>query len=154
MATMAKNVIAAGVENRPSVLEKGMYDSWKTQSWLYIKGNENGEMLLDSINKDVYVKHANQYEVCESSSSGVVTQQIIQSPPQQSYEPLVVPQQPPILPAQPDSGFIIPTFLPIDDSIASLNKAMIFLSSANSLRYPPINNQLRTSSNPRTQDII
>ncbi|GJS94739.1 hypothetical protein Tco_0801707 [Tanacetum coccineum] len=38
MATMAENVIAAGAENRPSMLEKGMYDSWKTHIWLYIKG--------------------------------------------------------------------------------------------------------------------
>ncbi|GJZ66281.1 hypothetical protein Tco_0622977 [Tanacetum coccineum] len=29
MATMADNVIAAGVENRPPMLEKGMYDTTK-----------------------------------------------------------------------------------------------------------------------------
>ncbi|GJR92531.1 hypothetical protein Tco_0264705 [Tanacetum coccineum] len=46
------------------------------------------------------------------------------------------------------------TFLPTDDLIASLNKAVIFLSSTYSLRYPPTNNQLRTSSNPRTQATI
>nr|GEY93450.1 hypothetical protein [Tanacetum cinerariifolium]GEZ50617.1 hypothetical protein [Tanacetum cinerariifolium]GEZ52863.1 hypothetical protein [Tanacetum cinerariifolium] len=28
-----------------------MYDSWKTYIWLYIKGKENGEMLIDSIKK-------------------------------------------------------------------------------------------------------
>ncbi|GKD96290.1 hypothetical protein Tco_1380187 [Tanacetum coccineum] len=49
MATMAKNVIVAGAENRPPMLEKGMYDSWKTRIWLYIKGKENGDMLIDSI---------------------------------------------------------------------------------------------------------
>ncbi|GJT05709.1 hypothetical protein Tco_0840171 [Tanacetum coccineum] len=36
-------------ENRPSMLKKGMYDSWKTRIMLYIKGKENGDMLLDSI---------------------------------------------------------------------------------------------------------
>ncbi|GKB50462.1 hypothetical protein Tco_0901215 [Tanacetum coccineum] len=46
---MAENVIVAGAENRPSMLEKGMYDSWKTRIWLYIKGKENGEMFIDSI---------------------------------------------------------------------------------------------------------
>ncbi|GJV08543.1 hypothetical protein Tco_1346199 [Tanacetum coccineum] len=49
MATMAKNVIAAGAENRPLILKKGMYYSWKTLIWLYIKGKENGEILIDSI---------------------------------------------------------------------------------------------------------
>ncbi|GKB60030.1 hypothetical protein Tco_0916216 [Tanacetum coccineum] len=49
MATMAENVIAAGVENRPLMLEKDMYDSWKTRIWLYINGKENGELLINSI---------------------------------------------------------------------------------------------------------
>ncbi|GJU55302.1 hypothetical protein Tco_1229016 [Tanacetum coccineum] len=49
MGTMEKNVNAEGFENRPSMLEKGMYDSWKTRIMLYIKGKENGDMLLDSI---------------------------------------------------------------------------------------------------------
>ncbi|GJW91555.1 hypothetical protein Tco_0169108 [Tanacetum coccineum] len=49
MATMAENVIAAGSENRPPMLEKDMYDSWKTRIILYICGKENGEMLKDSI---------------------------------------------------------------------------------------------------------
>ncbi|GKB62788.1 hypothetical protein Tco_0918974 [Tanacetum coccineum] len=54
MATMAKNVIAAGSETRPLMLEKGMYDSWKTQIILYIRGKENGEMLKDSIDNGPY----------------------------------------------------------------------------------------------------
>nr|GEX59223.1 hypothetical protein [Tanacetum cinerariifolium] len=33
------------------MLEKDMYDSWKTRIWLYIKRKENGEMLIDSIVK-------------------------------------------------------------------------------------------------------
>ncbi|GJW12591.1 hypothetical protein Tco_1578418 [Tanacetum coccineum] len=41
------------------------------------------------------------------------------------YAPSVV-QQPPTF--QPDTGLAIPTFLPTDDPIASVNKAMIFLS--------------------------
>ncbi|GKD26643.1 hypothetical protein Tco_1232857, partial [Tanacetum coccineum] len=49
------------------------------------------------------------------------------SPPLQSYAPIVVQQLPPF---QPDIGLAIPTCLPTDDPIASLNKAMIFLSYA------------------------
>ncbi|GKB04295.1 reverse transcriptase domain-containing protein [Tanacetum coccineum] len=58
-------------------------------------------------------------------SSTPITQQLIQSPSLQSYA-LIVVQQPPTF--QSDTGFAIPTFLPTDDPIASLNKAMIFLS--------------------------
>ncbi|GKB57748.1 hypothetical protein Tco_0913934 [Tanacetum coccineum] len=53
MATMVENVIVACSENRPPVLEKGMYDSWKTRIMLYIQGKENGELLIDSINGPV-----------------------------------------------------------------------------------------------------
>nr|GEY53907.1 hypothetical protein [Tanacetum cinerariifolium] len=45
-------------------------------------------------------------------------------------------------------------FLPTDDLIKSLNKAMTFLNTAITLRYPQTNNQLRTSSNPRNQATI
>ncbi|GKB34374.1 hypothetical protein Tco_0879316 [Tanacetum coccineum] len=51
-------------------------------------------------------------------------------------------------------GFFVPSFLPTNDPIASLNKAMMFLNTAISSRLLPINNQLRTSSNLRTQATI
>ncbi|GKE83537.1 hypothetical protein Tco_1557279 [Tanacetum coccineum] len=54
MATIAENVIAAGSGNRPPMLEKGMYDSWKTHILLYIRGKENEEMLIDSIENGTY----------------------------------------------------------------------------------------------------
>ncbi|GJW82760.1 hypothetical protein Tco_0155905 [Tanacetum coccineum] len=79
-------------------------------------------------------------------STTPVNQQLIQSPPKQSYALSVVPQQPPMMLTQTDSRFVVP--------IASLNKALIFLKSAYSSRYPPTNSQLRTSSNPITQATI
>ncbi|GJU50896.1 hypothetical protein Tco_1220451 [Tanacetum coccineum] len=54
MATMAENVIAAGFETHPLMLEKGMHDSWKTRILLYNRGKENGEMLIDSIENCSY----------------------------------------------------------------------------------------------------
>ncbi|GJT09457.1 hypothetical protein Tco_0902066 [Tanacetum coccineum] len=39
-----------------------------------------------------------------------------------------------------DSGLVVPSFLPSDDPIASLNKAMTFISTAFTSRYPPTNN--------------
>nr|GEV60937.1 retrovirus-related Pol polyprotein from transposon TNT 1-94 [Tanacetum cinerariifolium] len=44
MATMTENVLTSGAENRPSMLEKGMSNSWKIRILLYIQGNENGEI--------------------------------------------------------------------------------------------------------------
>ncbi|GKB72471.1 hypothetical protein Tco_0933883, partial [Tanacetum coccineum] len=54
MTTMAENVIAVGSKTLPPMLEKGMYDSWKTWIMLYIRGKENGEMLRDSIENGPY----------------------------------------------------------------------------------------------------
>ncbi|GJV42138.1 hypothetical protein Tco_1420578 [Tanacetum coccineum] len=98
-----------------------------------------------------FLKHNEKDAKEHYQSNTPITQQLIQSPPLQIYAPTVV-QQPPII--QPDSEFVVPTFLPTDDPIASLNKAMIFLSAAYSSRYPPTNNQLQTSSNLRTQATI
>ncbi|GJS41065.1 retrovirus-related pol polyprotein from transposon TNT 1-94 [Tanacetum coccineum] len=55
---------------------------------------------------------------------------------------------------QLDSGLAILVFLPGDDPIACLNKAMAFMSTVVSSRFPSTNNQLRTSSNPKNQATI
>ncbi|GJU13219.1 hypothetical protein Tco_1135615 [Tanacetum coccineum] len=48
----------------------------------------------------------------------------------------------------------VPTFLPGDDPIAYMNKAMAFLSAVFTPRYPSTNNQLRSSSNLRNQATV
>ncbi|GJU36496.1 hypothetical protein Tco_1184850 [Tanacetum coccineum] len=53
-----------------------------------------------------------------------------------------------------DSGLVVPSFLPGDDPLTSLNKAMAFLTTTFTSRFPSTNNQLRTSSNPRNQATI
>ncbi|GJS10561.1 hypothetical protein Tco_0367357 [Tanacetum coccineum] len=107
-----------------------------------------------------YNSHQTQYQAKLSEvyqpyqhyqSSTLIIQKLIQSPPLQSYAPPVI-QQPPTF--QPDPGLVIPTFLPTNAPIASLNKAMIFLSSVYRSKFPPTNNQLQISSNPRTQATI
>nr|GEW45881.1 integrase, catalytic region, zinc finger, CCHC-type, peptidase aspartic, catalytic [Tanacetum cinerariifolium] len=69
MTTMAENVIAAGSENRPPMLEKGMYDSWKTRIMLYIQRKENGEMLRDSVEHGPYKLKA---EITVKDTDGII----------------------------------------------------------------------------------
>nr|GEW84321.1 putative reverse transcriptase domain-containing protein [Tanacetum cinerariifolium] len=45
MATMAENIIVVGAENQPPMLEKGMYDSWKSRILLYIEGRRMEKCL-------------------------------------------------------------------------------------------------------------
>ncbi|GJU14839.1 hypothetical protein Tco_1142805 [Tanacetum coccineum] len=49
MTTLAEHIIVAGVENRPPMLEKSMYDSWASRIRLFIKRKKHGRMMLDSI---------------------------------------------------------------------------------------------------------
>ncbi|GKC95663.1 omega-6 fatty acid desaturase, chloroplastic, partial [Tanacetum coccineum] len=52
-----------------------------------------------------------------------------------------------------DSSLAVPMFQQGEDPIKCINKAMAFLSAVASW-FPPSNNQLRTSSNPRNQETI
>nr|GEU40611.1 hypothetical protein [Tanacetum cinerariifolium] len=77
-----------------------------------------------------------------------------QSVPQIAYQSPQVSTQPITESPLVDSCFLVLVFSPRDDSIACLNKAMAFLTAIASSRFPSINNQLRTSSNPRNQATI
>nr|GEX51190.1 hypothetical protein [Tanacetum cinerariifolium] len=56
--------------------------------------------------------------------------------------------------SQPDSGLVVPVFQKGDDPIDAINHMMSFLTAVVTSRYPPTNNQLRNSSNPRQQATI
>ncbi|GJR35924.1 hypothetical protein Tco_1211608 [Tanacetum coccineum] len=49
MTTLAEFMIIADADNRPPMLEKSMYDSWKSRMELYIENRENGRMILNSV---------------------------------------------------------------------------------------------------------
>ncbi|GJR52637.1 integrase, catalytic region, zinc finger, CCHC-type containing protein [Tanacetum coccineum] len=49
MTTLAEFMIIAGADNRPPMLEKSMYDSWKSRMELYMGNRENRRMILDSV---------------------------------------------------------------------------------------------------------
>nr|GEV61331.1 hypothetical protein [Tanacetum cinerariifolium] len=49
MTTLAKFMIIASADNRPSMLEKSLYDSWKSRMDHYMENRENGRMILNSV---------------------------------------------------------------------------------------------------------
>nr|GEU43153.1 hypothetical protein [Tanacetum cinerariifolium] len=49
MTTLADKAILLGVDNRPPMLEKNMYDSWKSIMELYIMNRQHGRMILESV---------------------------------------------------------------------------------------------------------
>ncbi|GJS81174.1 putative ribonuclease H-like domain-containing protein [Tanacetum coccineum] len=49
MTTLADKAILSGVDNRPPMLEKDMYDSWKSIMELYMMNRQHGRMILESV---------------------------------------------------------------------------------------------------------
>nr|GEW89322.1 retrovirus-related Pol polyprotein from transposon TNT 1-94 [Tanacetum cinerariifolium] len=49
MTSLADKAILSGVDNRPSMLKKDMYDLWKSIMELYMLNRQHGRMILESI---------------------------------------------------------------------------------------------------------
>ncbi|GJX80659.1 hypothetical protein Tco_0328808 [Tanacetum coccineum] len=49
MATLADKAILSGADNRPPMLEKVMYDSWKSIMELYMMNRQHGRMIIESV---------------------------------------------------------------------------------------------------------
>ncbi|GJS61766.1 hypothetical protein Tco_0656550 [Tanacetum coccineum] len=49
MTTLAEFIIVAGADNRPPMLDKPMYESWKSRMELYIQGKDHGQIILNSV---------------------------------------------------------------------------------------------------------
>ncbi|GJX42775.1 hypothetical protein Tco_0257765 [Tanacetum coccineum] len=49
MTTLVDKAILSGDDNRPTMLEKDMYDSWKSRWELYMMNRQHGRMILESV---------------------------------------------------------------------------------------------------------
>nr|GEX30226.1 hypothetical protein [Tanacetum cinerariifolium] len=47
--TLAEYMILSGADNHPPMLDKDLYDSWKSQMELYMQNKEHGRMILESV---------------------------------------------------------------------------------------------------------
>ncbi|GJY90743.1 hypothetical protein Tco_0505939 [Tanacetum coccineum] len=165
MTTLAEHMIVAGADNCPHMLEKTMYTSWSSRMRLYIKGKKNGRMMHNLIDNSLlvygtieenYVTRPKKYEELTDAEKlqddydVKATTIILQGLPPEQVE--VNTKFLNTLP--PEWSIAVPSFLLGDDLIASLNKAMEFLTTVITSCFPTTNNQLRTSSNLRNQATI
>nr|GFA94734.1 hypothetical protein [Tanacetum cinerariifolium] len=49
MASLADKAILPGADNCPTMLEKDMYDSWKSRMELYMLNRQHRRMILESV---------------------------------------------------------------------------------------------------------
>nr|GEV56919.1 reverse transcriptase domain-containing protein [Tanacetum cinerariifolium] len=173
MSTLAEFMILSGGDNHPPMLEKHLYDSWKSRMELYMKNKEHGRMILESVEhgpliwptieengvtmlkkyKELYATDKIQAD-CDLKATNINFQVL----PLDFYS-LVnhhrVNQQTHLAKVpQIDFGLAIPVFKQGDDPIDVINKMMSFLSTVITSRFLTTNNQLRNSSNPRQQATI
>ncbi|GKB26636.1 hypothetical protein Tco_0866037 [Tanacetum coccineum] len=58
--TLAEYMILSGADNRPPMLDKDLYDSWKSRMELYMQNRMHGRMILESVeNTDCDMKATN-----------------------------------------------------------------------------------------------
>ncbi|GKB78591.1 integrase, catalytic region, zinc finger, CCHC-type containing protein [Tanacetum coccineum] len=196
MTTLAEHIIVTGVENRPPMLEKSMYNSCASRIRLFIKGKKHGKLdlidngplvyptveengqtrpkkyselteaqqLQDDCDLYAYLiqleRHANEVRITRERYLDPLAF-VSKSPT--LYNPYQSPQHSGTLMYPPPQQFTPVYAAPIhpqhhhtpqgEDPIECINKAFPFLSAVAS-RFPPSNNQLRTSFNPRNQATI
>ncbi|GKB74015.1 retrovirus-related pol polyprotein from transposon TNT 1-94 [Tanacetum coccineum] len=175
--TLAEYMILSGADNRPPMLDKDLYDSWKSRMELYMQNREHRRMILESVEHGPLIwptveengvirtkKYAelSAAEKIQADCDMKATNIILQGLPADIYSlvnhhrvakdlwervQLLMQEMIQLL-------VVVPVFSPGDDTIACLNKAMAFLTAVASLRFPSTNNQLRTSSNQKNQATI
>ncbi|GKC30254.1 hypothetical protein Tco_1037548 [Tanacetum coccineum] len=57
MSTLAEFMILFGGDNRPPMLEKHLYDSWKSRMELYMQNREHGRMILELVEYGPLIWH-------------------------------------------------------------------------------------------------
>ncbi|GKB13963.1 integrase, catalytic region, zinc finger, CCHC-type containing protein [Tanacetum coccineum] len=165
-------------------LAKSLYTTNYDQLYAYLSQHErhaNGVRITRKRYPDPLAFVANSPTLYNPSQSPQHSGSLMYPPPQQFtpvyeapihhqyYHTLVNPQQhlvstPPFISSsviqqsqveflQLDFSLAIPMFQQGEDPIECINKVMTFLSAVAS-RFPPSNNQLRTSSNPKNQATI
>ncbi|GJZ84394.1 hypothetical protein Tco_0649733, partial [Tanacetum coccineum] len=53
--TLVEYMILSGADNRPPMLDKDMYDSWKSQMELYMQIREHGRMIVESVENGLLI---------------------------------------------------------------------------------------------------
>nr|GEW34647.1 copia protein [Tanacetum cinerariifolium] len=184
MTTLVDKAILSGAENRLPMLEKNMYDLWKSHMELYMMNRQHGRMILESVEngpllwttiKENGVTRPKKYSElsatkaiqadCDVKATNVILKRL---PPEvyalvsnhkfekELRERIQLLMKGTSLTKQERKyiGLDVPVFQKCDDHINAINNMISFLTVVVTSRYPPTNNQLRNSSNPHQQATI
>ncbi|GKB19514.1 hypothetical protein Tco_0853437, partial [Tanacetum coccineum] len=141
MSTLAEFMILSGGDNRPPMLEKHLYDSWKSIMELYMQNREYGRMIIESVEHGLLIRPTIEENDSYQGSMGKSLTTNARYLIDKARKGI-------------DSGLAVHVFKQGDNPIDAINKMMSFLSTVVTSRFPTTNNQLRNSSNIRQQATI
>ncbi|GJT21880.1 hypothetical protein Tco_0891817 [Tanacetum coccineum] len=141
--TLAEYMILSSADNRPPMLDKPLYDSWKSRMELYMHNREHGRMILESVEHDKVISDSDESGVTHTEisspfedlsdigSPGVVGPEheglpwmlddsyvhvALQAPPSPDYIPgPEEPQSPPLPDFIPEP--VYPEYMPQEDEV-------------------------------------
>ncbi|GJU04008.1 hypothetical protein Tco_1114346 [Tanacetum coccineum] len=141
MTTLADKSLISGGDNKPPMLEKHLYDSWKSRMELYMMNRPHEAIQADCVTSKQLI----------SILQGLLTDNLC------SYEfnfVLAKDLWRRIKLLMQGTSLTNSKERECDDPIDAINHMMSFLTAVVTSRYPTTNNQLRNSSNPRQQATI
>nr|GEW43641.1 integrase, catalytic region, zinc finger, CCHC-type, peptidase aspartic, catalytic [Tanacetum cinerariifolium] len=131
--TLAEYMILSDADNLPPMLDKDLYDSWKSRKELYIQNKEHGRMILESFEHGPLIWHTVEENGLHDDIYSLVNHHRVAK---DLWERVQLLMQATSLTKHEREylGFAVPVFSPGDDPIACLNKAMAFLTVVASSR--------------------
>nr|GFA72957.1 hypothetical protein [Tanacetum cinerariifolium] len=151
MTSLADKAILSGADNRSPMLEKDMYDSWKSRMELYMLNRQHGRMILESVKNGPFlwptveedeVTRLKKYselsaaEAIQADCDVKATNIILQGLPPEVYA-LVSTHKMEYAPtvhqqsefSSPETGLVVSVFQKGDDPIDAINHMMSFLTA-------------------------
>ncbi|GJR90130.1 integrase, catalytic region, zinc finger, CCHC-type containing protein [Tanacetum coccineum] len=172
MTTLDDKSLLSGGDNKPPMLEKYLYDSWKSIMELYMMNRPYGRMILASVEKGPLVVLNKLQWMSTSCIQGYLGENptaharnvVNKSRMRVKFVTDVklvkdlhttnVDQIHAHLEQHERHANEVRLMHERDDPIDAINHVMSFLTAIVTSRYPTTNNQLRNSSNPRQQATI
>ncbi|GJS73812.1 hypothetical protein Tco_0706653 [Tanacetum coccineum] len=142
--TLAEYMILSSADNRPPMLDKDLYDSWKSQMELYMQNREHERMILESVENGplIWATVEENRVIRTKKYAKLSTDEKIQADCDMKATNIILQG----LPADIYSLEMI--------QLLVSTKQWLFLIVVASSRFPSTNDLLRTFSNPRNQATI
>nr|GEZ99330.1 hypothetical protein [Tanacetum cinerariifolium] len=160
MASLADKAILLGAENRPPMLEKDMYDSWRSRMELYMLIRQHGRMILESVKHGPLLwssvtedGETRLKKYSELSSAEAAQADCDQQASTYQSSPYTTSYHTPQFVLQGSSSSNLLISYPMNDTSSTVNHNA-YMSSAPQIEYAPIAHHPSKLSSPKTGLVV